>query len=129
MPRPQVLGAEPVGKSFVEAGFPPKERLARQLLELIEQLEEPLLGDLLQIESHAVVIGVAKSQGRVIPQSRQLAHALRDAAPELLRSPPGPLAPRRVRGGLQNLQDLVLAQRLAVDLGAEGGEVALHRTG
>jgi hypothetical protein len=129
VPRPQLVGAEATGEPPVELGLPSPERLVGAPLDVLEDAEQPSLFELLEVERHAVVVGVAEVARDGVAQPRQLAHAPRDDRADLLGRLPRPPPQVDVVGRLEDALDVVVAQALAVDLRTVRGEVALQARG
>ena len=84
VPRIQLVRGEFLGKHFVERALPITKRLLRHRFKLAENLEEPFVVQLLEVEGKVVVIGKTEITSHFVAQARQLADSVRDAAPDLL---------------------------------------------
>ena len=100
VPRPKFIDCDSVvgGQRRVDLGLGLVERLARQLLQLVEQFEQLLLALLAEIELHNVVVGESQFAGGLVPQGDQFQEIADNHRPDLLAGlPDGPAIGRVAR--------------------------------
>src|SRR5918999_3711891 len=84
MPRPNLPDAESGTKAYVKLSLPTPEWFVGELLDLGEKTEQPFLRQLLQLESHAVEVGVAEIERDRVADASKFPHSIGDYGTDLL---------------------------------------------
>ncbi len=98
------------------------ERLAREGVQIVEQLEHFLLALLVQRKLHGVIIGKAELARRLVPQQDELPQVGFHRAADLLAGFPHALPLARVFGFLERLAHRAIDELLVPDLGTKDVE-------